>query len=110
MPKIRFTQSVKIPRDMVDEWKDYINGSVHDVSNDEAERWLRRGSAEIVTTRQINREIKLEEESKSEEIKKPEETKTEEVKTSETQTSQGSVSSSGTLTPPTTVSRLVPRT
>ena len=48
MPKIRFISSPKIPNDKVNEWAKYVKGSVHDVSSDEAERWLRRGVVEVL--------------------------------------------------------------
>ncbi len=89
MPKIHFLQQIKIPFDKVDEWAKYIVGSIHEVSNDEAERWARRGVAEVVTTRQANVILKSEEpeEEAKEEIKTPEapkeEVKVEEVKPEE---------------------------
>jgi hypothetical protein len=49
MPRIRFTVDPKLPRDWAD--KPYRKGTEHDVSADEADRWLRRGVAEIVADR-----------------------------------------------------------
>ncbi len=54
MPKIHFTSSPKIPFDKLEDWGKYVLGSIHDVTNDEMERWIRRGVAEQVTTRQAN--------------------------------------------------------
>lgn len=76
MPRIHFTSSPKIPRDKVNEWGDYKIGSVHNISDNEAERWLRRGVAEIVSPRRaavINKEEEQAEEEariKAEEIQK----------------------------------------
>ncbi len=58
MPQIRFTKAPSVPRDKVNEFAKYIVDSVHNVSSDTAERWIRRGVAEIVTNRQLNKEIK----------------------------------------------------
>ncbi len=66
MPKIRFTGSPNIPHDMADKWGKYIRGSIHEVSNDEADRWLRRGMAEVLTIRQANLILKEEAETKIE--------------------------------------------
>jgi copper chaperone CopZ len=51
MPQIRFTADPIIPDDMVKVWDKYIKGTVHNVSGHEAERWLRRGVAEVVSAR-----------------------------------------------------------
>jgi hypothetical protein len=51
MPQIRFTADPIIPDDMVKIWDKYIKGTVHNVSAHEAERWLRRGVAEVVSAR-----------------------------------------------------------
>ena len=79
MPKVHFLGDVKIPRDMVDEWADYKAGTIHDMSENEAERWLRRGGCEILTTRQANvilkEEVKVEETKTPEPVKEPEPTK-----------------------------------
>jgi len=47
MPQIRFTSDPKIPSDKVREWAEYVKDSVHEVNNSEADRWLRRGVAEV---------------------------------------------------------------
>jgi hypothetical protein len=85
MPKIHFTSNPKIPNDKVDEWKDYLKDSVHDVSSTEAERWLRRGVAEVITTRAANLLVKEEKEKEAEIEAKSEkvEIKAEEVKAEE---------------------------
>lgn len=80
MPRIRFLFDPKIPRDKVNEWAEYLKGSIHNVSDDEAQRWLRRGNVEILTTREVNRilrEAEKEEEKKEEEEGKEEEKKIE---------------------------------
>lgn len=83
MPNIRFTFSPKIPSDMVDVWGKYVQGSVHEVTNVEADRWLRRGVAEVISRARnvVEPEVKLEE-VKLEEVK-PEPVKEEIVKEEE---------------------------
>lgn len=46
MPRIRFTADPKLPRDWAD--RPYRKDTEHDVSQDEANRWLRRGVAVVV--------------------------------------------------------------
>lgn len=46
MPRIRFTADPKLPRDWAD--RPYRKDTEHDMSDDEAGRWIRRGVAEIV--------------------------------------------------------------
>lgn len=46
MPRIRFTADPKLPRDWAD--KPYRKDYEADMSDDEADRWLRRGVAVIV--------------------------------------------------------------
>ena len=110
MLKIHFLTNPKIPNDKVDEWKDYKKDTVHEVSSDEANRWIRRGVAEIVTTRQTNLIVaELKEEEKEPEPKP--------VEVSETVVNSGSVStqasapssSSSSRSSSSTAPRLVPR-
>ncbi len=81
MPKIKFTQDIKIPTDMAESWAGYVKDSVHDMSLDNAERWLRRGVAEVVSevkevVNEVVEEKKVEPEPK---VELPEENKVEEV-------------------------------
>lgn len=46
MPRIRFTANPKLPRDLAH--LDYRQGTEVDLPSDQADRWLRRGVAEIV--------------------------------------------------------------
>ena len=46
MPRILFTATPKLPRDIAH--RGYDLGTEVDVSDDEANRWLRRGVAEVV--------------------------------------------------------------
>jgi hypothetical protein len=75
MPQIRFTADPIIPDDMVKVWDKYVRGTVHNVSAHEAERWLRRGVAEVISDRVsevvTNVEPKSELKSKSEPEPKP---------------------------------------
>ena len=79
--KVKFIQSPKIPNDKVNEWKGYVKDSVHDLNNDEVERWLRRGMVEIVSEENLENEgDKVEEEVKEIKEEKIEEEIEEEVK------------------------------
>ncbi len=103
--KIKFTFNPKIPNDKVKEWKDYVKDSVHDLSDFEAERWIRRGVAEeIREVEKLEKEIeekvkepKIEEPKKVEEVKKEEvkELEPEKVETTETIQNPGTI---GTVT------------
>lgn len=46
MPLVRFTVTPKLPRDL--KYLGYEAGTEVDMTNDQANRWLRRGVAEIV--------------------------------------------------------------
>lgn len=50
MPRIRFTGTPKLPRDMAH--LGYVLGTEVDLTDDQANRWLRRGVAEIIPDRQ----------------------------------------------------------
>lgn len=70
MPQIRFLFSPKIPNDKVKEWAGYLKGSIHQVTEDEAERWLKRGVVEIYkeTFKPIDFEIKDEIKTQMQEV------------------------------------------
>ncbi len=89
--KIKFIFNPKIPNDMVDKWKDYVKDSVHDLSDLEAERWIRRGVAEeIKEVEKIEKKVeeKIEESKEEKEIKKEEIKELELVKIENTETIQ----------------------